>query len=64
MSVGKVYKIKEDAREMLREKTVEIIIEKKETIREAEVLHALIYKFLDKLTANDVIKYKEETDKN
>ena len=45
---------------MVEQKTLDIMIEKKVRIRESDVVHALIRKYLRDLTSNDVMKYREE----
>ncbi len=45
---------------MLEKKTLDIMIEKKIRIKESDVIHALIRKYLKELTANDVLEYREK----
>jgi hypothetical protein len=58
--MSKAYKIRTEESEALRETTIKMIIEKKVNLRESDVLHALLKKFLPELKSSDVIKYREE----
>lgn len=53
-------RLRDEENEMLEKKTLDIMIEKKLRIKESDVLHALIRKHLKDITANDVLKYREE----
>lgn len=58
--MAQTQRIRDEETEMLERKTLDIMIEKKIRIKESDVLHTLIRKHLKDITANDVLKYREE----
>ncbi|WP_180111693.1 hypothetical protein [Acinetobacter sp. YH12098] len=58
--MAQTQRLRDEENEMLEKKTLDIMIEKKLRIKESDVLHALIRKHLKDITANDVLKYREE----
>lgn len=59
-SVSKVYRVKEEFVAVLEEQRINMIIETREDIAEADLVNAVLWKYLDKLTTKDVLEYKDE----
>lgn len=57
--MSKTYRIKSPYTDHLEEMRINMIVETRTGISETDVLHALLWKYLSKITAKDVIKYKE-----
>ncbi|HFD2143773.1 TPA: hypothetical protein ACF2EA_003598 [Acinetobacter baumannii] len=62
--LSKTYRVRGEFVESIRDKSLDMIIETKERIEEADVINALIYKYLDDLNAKDVTKYIDEIKKS
>lgn len=58
--MAKVYKIRDDEVESIKEALMKFVIEKKVLMKESDVIHALIKYHLKNLKADEVIKYREE----
>ena len=58
--MAQTQRLRDEEAEMVEQKALDIMIEKKVRIRESDVVHALIRKYLKDLTSNDVMKYREE----
>ncbi len=61
--LSKTYRVRGEFVESIKEKSLDLIIETKERIEEADIINALIYKHLSSITAKDVTKYIEEIKK-
>ncbi|MDC5520035.1 hypothetical protein NRA58_06345 [Acinetobacter baumannii] len=53
-------RLRDEEEEMVKNTALEMMIEKKTRIKESDVLHALIRKYLPELKTADVMKYREE----
>lgn len=58
--MSKAYKVRTEESEALHDAAIKMIVEKKVHIRESDVLHALIRKYLPDLKSSDVLRYREE----
>ena len=58
--VSKVYRVKEEFVEQLEERRINMIIETREDIAEADLVNAALRRYLDKITTKDVLEYREE----
>lgn len=58
--MSKVYKLRTDEVEEVKEALMKFVIEKKSIMKETDVIHALIKYHLKNLKADEVIKYREE----
>ena len=58
--MSKVYKVRSDEVEMVREALLKFVIEEKTVMRESDVIHALIRYKLKELTGKDLLRYREE----
>lgn len=58
--VSKVYRVKEEFVEVLEERRINMIIETREDIAEADLVNAALWRYLSKVTTKDVLEYKEE----
>lgn len=59
--VSKVYRVKEEFVQVLEDKRINMIIETRESIAEADIVNAVLWKYLSGITTKEVIEYKEET---
>ena len=53
-------RLRDDESEMIEQKTLDIMIEKKLRIKESDVIHALIRKYIKEISANDVLEYRRK----
>lgn len=58
--MAKTYRLRNEAVEALNAKRIKLIIEKKEDVKESELLGALIWKHLDGITEKDLEEYREQ----
>lgn len=58
--MSKVYKIRTEEVEDVKEALMKFVISKKSLMAESDVIHALIKYHLKNLKADEVIKYREE----
>ncbi|MGQ1658545.1 hypothetical protein ACT4Y9_14465 [Acinetobacter baumannii] len=58
--MAKVYKVRDEEVEALKESLMKFVIEKKVLMKESDVIHALIKYHLKNLKAEEVVKYREE----
>lgn len=61
--ISKTYRVRGEFVNKIHKTNIDFIIETKEKIEEADIVNALIYKYLPELTAKDVKKYIEEIKK-
>lgn len=57
--MAKTYRLRDEAVEALNAKRIKLIVERKEDVKESDLLGALIWKHLSTLTAQDVKAYRE-----
>ena len=53
-------RLRDEEEEMVKSRALEMMIEKKIRIKESDLLHALIRKYLPDLKTADVLKYRSE----
>lgn len=58
--MSKVYKLREDEVNAIKEKLMKFVIDKKTIMRETDIIHALIKYHLNDLKADEVLKYRDE----
>ena len=58
--MSKVYKIRSEEVEDIKETLMKFVVQKKTLMAESDVIHALIKYHLRNLKAEDVIKYRNE----
>lgn len=58
--MSKVYKIRSDEVEDVKETLMKFVVAKKSLMAESDVIHALIKYHLQNLKAEEVIKYRQE----
>ena len=63
VDLSKAYRVRGEFVELIKDKSIDLIIETKERIEEANKVNALIYKHLKEITTKDVTKYIEEIKK-
>ncbi|TVT75056.1 hypothetical protein [Acinetobacter colistiniresistens] len=61
--LSKTYRVRGEFVDSIKDKSLDFIIETKERIEEADIINALIYKYLKDITSKDVTKYIEEVKK-
>lgn len=57
--MAKTYRLRDEAVEALNAKRIKLIVERKEDVKESDLLGALIWKHLSTLSAQDVKAYRE-----
>ena len=57
--MAKTYRLRDEAVEALSAKRIKLIIEKKEDVKESDLLGALIWKHLSTLSTQDIKAYRE-----
>ncbi|WP_083272686.1 hypothetical protein [Pseudomonas sp. ENNP23] len=58
--MSKVYRVKEEFVQILEDKRINMIIETREGIAEADIVNAVLWRYLEKITTHDVMEYKEK----
>jgi len=58
--MSKVYKLRDDEVETVKEVLMKFVIEKKTIMKETDVIHALIRYHMKDLKADEVLRYREE----
>lgn len=58
--MSKVYKLRTDEVEAIKETLMKFVVQKKSLMAESDVVHALIKYHLKNLKAEEVIKYRQE----
>ena len=58
--MSKVYKLRDDEVEAIKETVMKFVISKKSLMAESDIIHALIKYHLKNLKADEVIKYRQE----
>lgn len=58
--MAKVYKVRDEEVEAIKESLMKFVIEKKVLMKESDVIHALIKYHLKNLKTEEVVKYREE----
>lgn len=53
-------RLRDEEEEMLKQVTLEMMFEKKIRIKESDVLHTLIRKYLKDVKTSDVMEYREK----
>lgn len=57
--MAKTYRLRDEAVEALNSKRIKLIVERKEDVKESDLLGALIWMHLSSLKAEDVKAYRE-----
>jgi len=58
--MAKTYRLRTDTEEALSSKRIKFILETKDEVKESDVLHTVLWKYLDKITIKDVEEYRQE----
>ena len=58
--MSKVYKIRSEEVEDVKETLMKFVVQKKSLMAESDVIHALIKYHLHNLKADEVLKYRQE----
>jgi len=58
--MSKTYRIRPEAVEEIKDRRIALILETKDDIKESDLIGALIWKYLNAITAKDIEKYREE----
>ena len=58
--MSKVYKLRSDEVEDIKETLMKFVVEKKSLMKETDVIHALIKYHLKNLKADEVVRYRQE----
>lgn len=57
-TVTKPYRVRDEFVDVIEDRRIAMIIETRENIAEADLVNAVLYKHLDKLTVKDVLEYR------
>lgn len=60
MKVTKPYRVRDEFVEVIKERRINMIVETREDVSEADLVNAVLWKHLSELTTKDVMKYREE----
>jgi len=58
--MSKTFRIKDGFDEQLERMRIEMIVQTRQNLTEADLLHATLWKHLDKMTAQDVLQFRRE----
>lgn len=59
-NVTKPYRVRDEFVEVIKERRINMIVETREDIAEADLVNATLWKHLGQITTKDVLKYREE----
>ncbi|NMY53096.1 hypothetical protein [Pseudomonas sp. WS 5011] len=59
-NVTKPYRVRDEFVEVIKERRINMIVETREDVSEADLVNAVLWKHLGELTTKDVLKYREE----
>ena len=59
-TMSKVYKLRTDEVEAVKETLMKFVVQKKSLMAESDVIHALIKYHLQNLKAEEVLKYRQD----
>lgn len=59
-AVTKPYRVRDEFVEVIKERRINMIVETREDIAEADLVNATLWKHLGQITTKDVLKYREE----
>jgi hypothetical protein len=59
-NVTKPYRVRDEFVEVIKERRINMIVETREDVAEADLVNAVLWKHLGELTTKDVLKYREE----
>lgn len=60
MNVTKPYRVRDEFVDVIKERRINMIVETREDVSEADLVNAVLWKHLSDLTTKDVMKYREE----
>ncbi len=58
--MAKVYKVRDEEVEAIKEALMKFVIDKKVLMKESDVIHALIKYHLKNLKSEEVVRYRED----
>lgn len=58
--MSKSYRLRDEEAELLKELRLKMIIETKIDIKESDILHVLVRKYIEKISNKEVIEYREK----
>ncbi len=59
MTVTKPYRVRDEFVDIIKERRINMIVETREDVAEADLVNAVLWKYLSELTTKDVLKYRE-----
>jgi hypothetical protein len=60
MKLTKPYRVRDEFVDVIKERRINMIVETREDVSEADLVNAVLWKHLKELTTKDVMKYREE----
>lgn len=58
--MSKPYRVRTEFSDKIAEMRINMIVETRQDVAEADLVNALLWKHLDRLTTKDVLSYREE----
>lgn len=59
-TVTKPYRVRDEYVEVIKERRINMIVETRDDIAEADLVNATLWKYLEQITTKDVVKYRED----
>lgn len=59
-NVTKPYRVRDEFVDVIKERRINMIVETREDVGEADLVNAVLWKHLKTLTTKDVLQYREE----
>lgn len=59
-NLTKPYRVRDEFVEVIKERRISMIVETREDVAEADLVNAVLWKYLNELTTKDVLRYREE----
>lgn len=59
-NVTKPYRVRDEFVDVIKERRINMIVETREDVAEADLVNAVLWKHLKDLTTKDVLQYREE----
>lgn len=58
--MSKNYRLRDEEVELIQKKMIKLIVESQKNIKESDIIHCIVNKFINEITVKDVLKYREE----
>jgi deoxyhypusine synthase len=58
--MSKNYRIRDEEVELIQRKMIKLIVESQKNIKENDILHCLVNKYIGEISVKDVLEYREK----